>query len=103
MKIKKCWKNITRVQMSQVWAQVIKVCVAIVRCADRASLACLFMWCPKGLLVLRGINLAQLWPNKALWTDMTDLKLATLAIEGAQEFRVCVEWGFTSCLAVKVC
>ena len=69
--------------MSQVWAQVIKVCVTIVRCADRVSLACLFMWCPKELPVLRGVNLAQLWPNKALWTDMTDRKLATLAIEGA--------------------
>ena len=73
--------------MSQVWAQVIKACVAIVRCTDRAPLACLFMWCPKELLVLRGINLAQLWPNEALWTDTTDLKLATLAIGGTQEFR----------------
>ena len=73
--------------MSQVWAQVIKACVAIVRWTDRAPLVCLFMWCPKELLVLRGINLAQLWPNEALWTDTTDLKLATLAIGGTQEFR----------------
>jgi hypothetical protein len=45
------------------------------------------MWCPKEMLALRDVNFAQLWPNEALWTDMTDLKLATLAIGGAQEFR----------------
>ena len=87
MKTKICRYFITRVQMSQVWAQVIKACVAIVRCPYRAPLACLFMQCPKEMLALRDVNFAQLWPNEALWTDMTDLVLATLTIGGAQEFR----------------